>query len=79
MRSNSDPKRKYGLPERTALVNEIIAYWKEIARGSFTKANLSFDPIEFERVWPKTLANFFLAETLRAAKALSVLSESREN
>lgn len=79
MKSSPDPKRKYGLPEVAALINEIIAYWKEIARGSFTKANPNTDPTEFERAWPQALANFFLAETLCAAKALSALSEGRDN
>ncbi len=79
MKSSPDPKRQHGLPELIALINEIIAYWKEVAHRSFTKANPNSDPMEFERVWPRTLANFFLAETLRAAKALSALSEGRDN
>lgn len=79
MKSSPDPKCKYGLLEVITLINEIIAYWKEIAYGSFTKSKPDSDPSEFERVWPQTLANFFLAETLRAAKALSALSEGRDN
>ncbi len=31
MRSSPDPKRKYGLPEVIAFVNEITAYWREMA------------------------------------------------
>jgi hypothetical protein len=30
-------------------------------------------------VWPKTLDNFFLAETIRTANALRHLSRGREN
>lgn len=79
MKSSPNSKRQHHLNEVIVLINGIIAYWKEIARRSFHKANPDADPTEFERVWPQTLANFFLAETLRTAKALSVLSEGREN
>ncbi len=79
MKSSPNPKRYHHPSEVIALVSEIIAYWKEIARGSFVKTNPDFDPTEFERVWPQTLANFFLAETLRAVKVLKALSEGREN
>ncbi len=41
-----------------ALVNAMIEYWKEIARRNFVKAHPQVDPSEFERNWPKALANF---------------------
>jgi len=63
----------------TVLVNEIIAYWKVTAKKCFEDAHPFSDPDEFEQIWPKTLDNFFLAETVRAAKALRSLSEGREN
>jgi hypothetical protein len=56
----------------------MIERWKEIARKQFD-ANQPTDGGDFEQSWPKILANFFLAETVRVAKALSVLSEGREN
>ena len=62
-----------------ALVNAMIEYWKEIARRNFVKAHPQAEPSEFERHWPKALANFLLAETIRIAKALSKLSENRNN
>jgi hypothetical protein len=43
----------------TALVNEIIAYWKAIAERSFKETHPFSDPKEFEQSWPKTLDNFF--------------------
>ncbi len=61
-----------------ALVSEITAYWKEIARRQFD-AGRHPDEGDFEQRWPKTLANFFLAETVRVAKALSPLSKNRDN
>jgi hypothetical protein len=63
----------------TVLVNEIIAYWKAIAERNFKNARPFSDPSEFEQDWPKTLDNFFLAETVRTANALRHLSEGCEN
>jgi len=62
-----------------ALVNAMIEYWKEIARSNFAKAHPQAEPSEFERHWPKALANFFLGETVRVAKSLNTLSENRNN
>lgn len=64
--------------ELVELVSEITAYWKEIARRQFDAGRHS-DEGGFEQRWPKTLANFFLAETARVAKALSPLSQNRNN
>jgi hypothetical protein len=63
----------------TALINEIIEYWKAIAKRNFKKAHPSSDPSEFEQNWPRTLDNFFLVATMRMANALRPLSEGREN
>jgi hypothetical protein len=64
----------------TALVNEIIAYWKAIAEKNFKDARPFSDQSEFEQSWPGTLDNFFLAETVRTAKMLSSLpAEGRNN
>jgi hypothetical protein len=63
----------------TALVNEIIAYWKAIAERNFKDTHPFADPNEFEQSWPKTLGNYFLAETMRSAKTLRPLSNGREN
>ena len=51
--------------------------WKEITRRNLVKAHPQAEPSEFERRWPKALANFLLAETVRVAKSLSALSENR--
>ncbi len=64
----------------TGLVNEIIAYWKAIAGRNFKDAHPFADSSEFEQSWPRTLDNFFLAETVRTAKILSSLpAEGRNN
>ena len=62
----------------TALVEEIVAYWKELARKRFY-SNPGVDPNAFEELWPQILDNFFLAETVRAAKKLRFLSQGRDN
>jgi hypothetical protein len=72
-------KSSRDVPDLTALVNEIIAYWKAIAERNFKKAHPFSDPSEFEEIWPGTLDNFFLVATIRTANALRPLSEGREN
>jgi muramoyltetrapeptide carboxypeptidase LdcA involved in peptidoglycan recycling len=62
-----------GASDLTALVNEIIAYWKAIAERSFKETHPFSDSNEFEQSWPKTLDNFFLAEIDRTVKMLSSL------
>jgi hypothetical protein len=75
-----DAKSSREAPDLVTLVNEIIAYWKAIAERGFKNARPFSDPSEFERDWPKTLDNFFLAETVRTAKLLrSLPSEGRDN
>jgi len=74
-----EPNKSRDVLALIALVNEMIEYWKEIARRNFAKAHPQADPSEFERHWPKALANFLLAETVRVAKSLSTLSENRNN
>jgi len=64
----------------TALVNEIIAYWKAVAERDFKEAHPFADQNEFEQNWPKMLDSFFLAETLNTTKLLQSLSSIvREN
>jgi hypothetical protein len=75
----NNAKRSCKASDLSALVNEIIAYWKAIAERNFKKARPFSDPSELEQDWPKTLDNFFLAETVRTAKALRPLSEGSEN
>jgi hypothetical protein len=65
--------------ELVALVNDMVAYWKEIARRNFANAYPNSEPGDFEQRWPRTLPNFFLTETVRTAKALNSLSEGRNN
>ena len=80
------PKPSRSIADLIALVDSIIAYWKSIAEVNFKKTSPDAkktspdaDMAEFERVWPKTLDNFFLAETVRTANALRHLSRGREN
>jgi hypothetical protein len=78
---NNDPKpnQPRDISELNALIREIVAYWKEIARRNFFKSHPDSTTGEFEQAWPKALANFFLAETIRVANALRSLSGNREN
>jgi len=64
--------------ELVALIREIIGYWEAMARRHFV-AHPPEDQSTFEQHWPKVLANFFLAETMRTAKALEVLSQGCQN
>jgi hypothetical protein len=58
----------------------MIAYWKSIAELSFKQTNPNTNLAEFERVWPKVLNNFFLAETVRTTKLLRAFSpEGRDD
>jgi len=75
----NEPTKSRDVSALIALVNAMIEYWKEIARRNFFKAHPQADPIEFEQHWPKALANFLLAETIRVTKSLSKLSENRNN
>ncbi|MCI0337934.1 MAG: hypothetical protein L0226_10175 [Acidobacteria bacterium] len=78
---SKDPKinQPGDISELNGLVREIIAYWKEIARRNFYKTHPDSTPREFEQAWPKALTNFFLVETIRVAKALSLLTGSRNS
>jgi len=78
MGENQNPARRPDIADLTALVEEIIAYWKELGRTRFY-AQPGADPDEFERLWPRILENFFLAETVRVAKKLRFLSQGRDN
>ncbi len=73
------PKPSRSVSDRVALVDAMIAYWKSIAEVNFKQTNPDSDLAEFKRVWPKSLYNFFLAETIRTANALRHLSRGREN
>jgi hypothetical protein len=75
----NEPTKSRDVLALIALVNAMIEYWKEIARRNFAKAHPQADQGEFEQHWPKALANFFLAETVRVAKLLKKLSENRNN
>jgi len=78
MGENQNPARRRDIADLTALVEEIISYWKELGRTRFY-AQRGVDPDEFERFWPQMLENFFLAETVRVAKKLRFLSRGRDN
>jgi hypothetical protein len=78
MDENQKPARTPDIANLTALVEEIIAYWKELGRTRFY-AQPDADPDDFERLWPRILENFFLAETVRVAKKLRFLSRGRDN
>jgi hypothetical protein len=78
MGEKQNPARRPDIADLTALVEEIIAYWKELGRTRFY-AQPGADPDEFERLWPRILENFFLAETVRVAKKLRFLLRGRDN
>jgi hypothetical protein len=62
------------------MVDAMIAYWKSVAELNFKKTNPNSDSTELDRVWPKVLNNFFLAETVRATKLLRAFSsEGRDD
>ncbi len=74
------PNEPLNVSDLIALVNEITAYWKAIAERTFKITHPNADQEEFERLWPKALDNFFLAETVRTAKLLrSLPTEGRNN
>ena len=75
----NNPNNTCAVASRIALVNAIIEYWKSTAERSFRTAHPHADHSEFEQRWPKVLLNFFLAETVYAAKKLRLLSEGRNN
>jgi hypothetical protein len=78
MGENQNPAMRPDIADLTALVEEIIGYWKELGRRRFY-AQPDVDPDDFERLWPRILENFFLAETVRVAKKLRFLSQGRVN
>jgi hypothetical protein len=79
MKKRPKSNKQYEHSALFALVNAMIEYWKEIARRNFVKSYPHSDPGEFEQNWPKILASFLLAQTVRTAKALSALSDGRDN
>jgi hypothetical protein len=74
MNERQNPDRTPDTADLTALVEEIIAYWKELARKRFN-SHPGVNPEAFERLWPHILDNFFLAETVRVSKKLRFLSQ----
>ena len=78
MQESQNPDRASDTADLVALVEEIIAYWKELARKRF-HSHPGVDPDAFEQLWPQILDNFFLAETVRVAKKLRFLSQGRDN
>ena len=78
MHERQIPARTPNTADLVALVEEIVAYWKELAHKRFN-SRPGVDPDAFERLWPQILDNFFLAETVRAAKKLRFLSQGRDN
>jgi len=78
MQESQNPDRASDTADLVALVEEIIAYWKELARKRF-HSHPGVDPDAFEQLWPQILDNFFLAETVRVAKKLRFLSRGRNN
>lgn len=78
MNQKPRPSKPPDPAELIELIREIIGYWEAMARRHFA-AYPPEDQSTFEQHWPKVLANFFLSETVRVAKALEVLSEGRQN
>ena len=78
MGESQKPAMKPDTADLVALVEEIVAYWKELARKRFYSQQ-GVDPDAFEQLWPQILDNFFLAETVRVARKLRFLSQGRDN
>ena len=78
MHERQNPTKPPYIADLAALVEEIVAYWKELARKRF-HSHPGVDPDAFEQLWPQILDNFFLAETVRVAKKLRFLSRGRNN
>jgi hypothetical protein len=68
------PNPSRSVSDLVAMVVAMIAYWKSVAEWNFKKTNPNSDSTEFDRVWPKVLNNFFLAETVRTTKLLRAFS-----
>jgi len=75
----NNPQSPRSVPDLIALVNAMIDYWRAIAMRNFERAHPLSNPSEFDQLWPKILANFFLAETVRTANALRLLADGRLN
>jgi hypothetical protein len=58
-------------------IRQVVATWKERGRKRFEDHQLGAEA--FEHFWPLILENFFNVETLRAVKALRLLSKGRNN
>jgi hypothetical protein len=56
----NEPTKSRDVLALIALVKAMIEYWKKIARRNFVKAHPQAEPSEFERRWPKALANFLM-------------------
>lgn len=78
MDEKQNPTGPPDVADLTALVKEIIAYYKEVERTRFY-AHPGADPNAFERLWPRILENFFLSGTASVAKQLRFLSQGRDN
>jgi hypothetical protein len=69
------------LPNTTdmiAFIKQVVATWKERGRKHF-EAHQELNPEVFEQFWPMILENFFLAQTVRVVKVLSLLSKGHDN
>ena len=77
--NNNPISNERHISERIAIVNSIIARWKDLARRNFINTHPILNLDDFEQHWPQVLANFFLAETIRVARALELLSDDRDN
>jgi hypothetical protein len=73
------PNQQHDVSDLLALINLRTQYWKEIAWVNFLRLYPEGERSEFEKRWPTVLTNFFLVETIRAAKRLQVLNENRLN
>jgi len=64
-----NPARTPDIADLTALVEEIIAYWKELGRTRFN-AQPGVDPDDFERLWLllKTLGRVAPSQVVSRAK-----------
>ena len=78
MDKGQNPTGPPDITEVRAFIKRVIATWKERGRKRF-ESDPELGAEAFEQFWPMILENFFLAETLRAVKALHLLSRGRDN
>jgi hypothetical protein len=78
MDKSQNPTGPPDINDVRTFIRRVIATWKERGRKRF-ESDPELGAEAFEQFWPLILENFFHVETLRAVKALRLLSGGRDN